>query len=480
MDVATQSLKNVAKIALAGLLVLLVGAFVFFKERVLFADTAYILFNILNYHSFAIQEHRYGSFITQLVPYLGQLMHLPVKSLIIGYGASFNVFYFIVGAILVYRLRQYRLAVLMAIYYFLFVSQSYFWINNEIQQAVAWMFLLLGATLYFGDRLLKSVWVIASFSLLAFLTVFTHFIVIIPLVFLLVYLWLDKQFWPFTTRQSILPVCILLAVIVAKYAFSVYHPSWDSAHLHGVTHFSLKDVIHSFSKPVVTVFLQRCISCYWPAIIILVAGIASLIKAKQWKQASWVVVCIMGYMIIMGLTYAGENDGKIQLFHIESEWQCLGIIIATPFVFSFLLSLKASVGNVVMITFFLVRLFYIGQEAKLFIWRTQFQEQVLTQMRKKNITKLVLYDNNTDINKKYMLNWGAPYESLFRSAMEDNKPLVVFSFVNPDDKTTLSALKPDRFNTGFGTIPTNTLNTAYFITDTNHAYQIMDYNEFLK
>ena len=73
MNGGGQPLRNVAKIALAALLVLLTGAFVFYKERVLFADTAYILFNILNYHSFSIQEHRYGSFITQLVPYLGQL-----------------------------------------------------------------------------------------------------------------------------------------------------------------------------------------------------------------------------------------------------------------------------------------------------------------------------------------------------------------------------------------------------------------------
>ena len=148
MDAGQETLKKAAGIALAALAILLTGAIVFFKERVLFADAAYILFNILNYHSFAIQEHRYGSFITQVVPFLGQKLHLPVKFLIIGYGVSFNLFYFTVAAVLVYRYRQYRLAILMAFYYFLLVSQSYFWINNEIQQAVAWMFLLFGATIY--------------------------------------------------------------------------------------------------------------------------------------------------------------------------------------------------------------------------------------------------------------------------------------------------------------------------------------------
>jgi hypothetical protein len=368
----------------------------------------------------------------------------------------------------------------MAFYYFLFVSQSYFWINNEIHQAVAWMFLLLGAMLYYGDKFINNTWLIIGICLLTFLTVFTHFIVIIPLLFLFVYLWLDNRYWPFSKRQSLIPAGIILGVIAAKYVFSVYHPSWDSVHLHGVTHFSFKDVYQSFSKPVVTVFLNRCLNCYWPAVIILAAGLGNLIYTKKWKQASWMVVSVVGYFIIMGLTYSGDDDGKIQLFHIESEWQCLGIILATPFVFSFLPSVKTSAASVVMIIFFFIRLFYIGNEAPLFIWRTQFQEKVLDQMRKKNITKLVLYDNTADISKKYLLNWGAPYESLFRSAMDGDEPQLVFSFVNPDDRATLSALKPDRFNTGFGTIPTNTLNTSYFIPDTTHPYEVMAYNEFLK
>ncbi len=480
MNGGGQPLRNVAKIALAALLVLLTGAFVFYKERVLFADTAYILFNILNYHSFSIQEHRYGSFITQLVPYLGQLFHLPVRVLIVGYGVSFNLFYFVAGAVLVYRLRQYFLAVLMAFYYFLFVSQSYFWINNEIHQAVAWMFLLVGALLYYGDRLIKNGWLMLCYCLLAFLTVFTHFIVIIPLVFLFIYLWLDNRYWPFSKRQSLIPASIILGVIAAKYVFSVCHPSWDSVHLHGVTHFSFKDVYQSFSRPVATVFLQRCLNCYWPAIIVFISGIASLIYTRQRKKAAWVVISVIGYFIIMGLTYAGDEDGKIELFHIESEWQCLGIIIATPFVFSFLPALKTSVASVIVIIFFLIRLIYIVEEAPVFKWRIQFQEQVLAQMRKKNITKLVLYDNTAGISKKYLLNWGAPYESLFRSVMDGDNPQLVFSFVNPDDSSTLSALKPDRFNTGFGTIPTHTLNTEYFITDTTHPYEVMAYDEFLK
>ena len=60
-----------------------------------FVNPSYISFFILNFRSLDIQVHRYGSFITQLVPYIGQQLQLPIKPVLIGYAVSFNLFYLI-------------------------------------------------------------------------------------------------------------------------------------------------------------------------------------------------------------------------------------------------------------------------------------------------------------------------------------------------------------------------------------------------
>ena len=112
---------------------------------------------------------------------------------------------------------------------------------------------------------------------------------------------------------------------------------------------------------------------------------ASLVLKKQWKLTAWVIASIIGYLAIMGLTYTGADDGAIQLFHIESEWQSLGIIISTPFVFAFLPGQKAAIASWFIIVFFMVRLYYIGSAIPLFRWRIHFQEQVLEQMKKETL-----------------------------------------------------------------------------------------------
>ncbi|MFI5196881.1 MAG: hypothetical protein ACHQD8_07305, partial [Chitinophagales bacterium] len=93
METEQLVLKKLAKISLAAMGVLFVLGAIFYKERVLFADASFILFAIINDNHFAIQVERYGSFITQLFPYLGQKLHLPLNTLMFLYGISFNLFF---------------------------------------------------------------------------------------------------------------------------------------------------------------------------------------------------------------------------------------------------------------------------------------------------------------------------------------------------------------------------------------------------
>jgi hypothetical protein len=473
----TGQLKKLSQIALGALCVLFIGAIVFYKERVFFADASYILFNILNSKSFCIQEHRYGSFITQMVPYFGQKWRLPLKAIIVGYAISFNLFYLIVAAIL-YRCRQYALAIVMGLYYFLFVSASYFWTNNEIHQAVAWMFLLFGVTAYLGVKKVNTLVIVVTFTLLAFLTIFTHFVVIIPTVFLWIYFLTEKDNWSFSAGMNILFSVILIIVIGIKYTLTV-RDSYDWSNLHGVTHFSLKDIYYSMKSPVITMFIYRCITNYWAGIILFALGIVALFKEKKIKLAIWTLASFIGYFIIMGLTYGGF-DRSFALFHVESEWAGICIIIATPFVFTYLPKQKFQFATGLLISVFLVRLIYIGGTLQTFAWRTYFKEQVLTEMKKKGITKVGLINDNYLLSKN-MLYWALPEESMLMSAMNGDKPQLTFLFVNKDNKELISKLSTATcIAVSFGIAQPRDLNREYFAIDTTHPYQIMNYEELLK
>jgi hypothetical protein len=74
--------SRAGKIAVVVMTALLILAVVFMQARMLFLDAPFILFNILNNGHPMIMEHRYGSIITQIWPWLGSEMGLPLDVLL--------------------------------------------------------------------------------------------------------------------------------------------------------------------------------------------------------------------------------------------------------------------------------------------------------------------------------------------------------------------------------------------------------------
>ena len=107
---ADRTSKKQAITALGALVLLLIGAVIYFRERMLFADASAILFKIINSGQIEIVEHRYGSFITQLFPYLAVKLHLSLEIIVLLYSISFNLFYLGVAVLLVYK-SQFELQV---------------------------------------------------------------------------------------------------------------------------------------------------------------------------------------------------------------------------------------------------------------------------------------------------------------------------------------------------------------------------------
>lgn len=107
------NLKKLSLIALSALLVLLGGAVIFWQARVLFADSAFQVFNVINQHAFSIAHYRYGAFVSQLGPYLLTHAHLPLKAVLFIYAITPNLLFAAVCAVIIFLLRQYKVAVLM-------------------------------------------------------------------------------------------------------------------------------------------------------------------------------------------------------------------------------------------------------------------------------------------------------------------------------------------------------------------------------
>jgi hypothetical protein len=226
-------------------------------------------------------------------------------------------------------------------------------------------------------------------------------------------------------------------------------------------------------------FAYRCFTLYWPAIVVFALGIASLIKDRRKGLLAWALIALTGYAILMGLTYGGY-DSTFALFHIESEWAPATFIIAAPFVFSFLPKVRTSIAIGLLAAIFVIRIGYICTSIHKFTWRTEFKEQVFSQMKKKGITKLALYNDKT-LQSRLLLDWSVPDECILMSAMNGDKPQLLFHFVSPDDTAALQALaKPTSISISFDMLVPRNLNHKYYNIDTTRPYTVMAYEDLLK
>lgn len=471
------TLERTSKISLAALFVLLILDAVFYKERAIFSDAAFRLFNLINHNGFDLPGNRYGAFVMQLLPYIARKLHASADTIIFCYSISYYLFYILVAALLVYRYKQYALANLMALFYFLFVTESFIWVS-ETYIGTAWLFLLLASIIHLGKTNAGTARHVITFSVLAFFTVFSHFVVIIPTVFLLIYFIIEKKNWPFSGKMSVLFFCLLLAVIGLKFFDTGGNP-YDMNNLHDLTHFSIQDIIDSFGTPVTTQFFSKIIPLYWPAIIVFIAGIAVLIKEKQKWLATWTIISLIGYLIVMGLTF-GDFDDNFVHFHVESEWACISIIVATAFVFSFLPKLSPTKASLILASIFIVRFIYIYVSLAPFSNRFEINENILSQMRKKSITKLALINNDTlFIANKH--TWALPYETTIMSAIDGDRPRLTFFLVNSDLYAIHDMARNAKgFSDGYAPWQFNTLDNEYFQIDTTSTYKVMSYTELMR
>jgi len=149
-------------------------------------------------------------------------------------------------------------------------------------------------------------------------------------------------------------------------------------------------------------------------------------------------------------------------------------------VFNFLPRLKPPKATVLLSGIFIVRLVYIMSFLPSFTLRNDMEERLLTQMRKKGITKLAIY-NDQRLRDTAILDWALPYESMIMSSMDHDPSQLNFLFVNPDDKETISKLNGLRdFYNVWNIMPIAHLNKAYYNLDSVKPYQVMTYEEFMK
>lgn len=355
-----------------------------YQERMLFVDPAWITYHIINTKSLMIQEHRYGSFITQIFPLIGVYLGSSLKTILIVYSFSFYLFYLTAILIIGVKWKQYSWAILLTLYLTLFVSDTYYWPNNEVHQGITWMFLWIALYLHrLGTHNFFSLLFCWIFLVLA---ISSHLLVCVPLVFLWGYthaffdikkLLKDKIFVFFTLS--------ILILVIGRYQLS--DAGWyDPVKLEGVKNLNLYSLLQTFKSGQATSFTQLLLVNYWLAIPIFLISVSWLIYSRRYFLLFWMLAFAIGYFMLICITFPEAFDRSLR-FYMESEWAALSIIIATPFVFWLKTHPKAPIYLTLLLT---IRLIYIFNSYDYFHLRLTHLRTTLYHMKDKNVNKALI------------------------------------------------------------------------------------------
>lgn len=463
-------LRGVSIPVLVILALLLAGSLYYFRQRMLFADGAFMTFNLLNEGRLLIQEHRYGAFVTQAIPLLGAWLHLPLSVLLLLYSASFQVLYLAVGLLLLYRLRQPALAVLLVCYLTVFASDVFFWPNNEVHQGVAWMLLSLGILL----RPITRTWLqYLLFTATAFLALFSHFLVALPFLYLLLYFLADGRLLHLGRFGKLL----LLAGFAALFGFKYWlglQGWYDGPKLEGVKQLSAERIIHAFQSGQLQSMGPRVLTDYWWALVLLLGGLVALIFARKWVQLLLTIFFVLLTVVLLATVYPDAFDRSL-LFYMESEWMVLGLIAAAPFVLEVLPRLQRMQVALFVLLLGATRLWSMEQSAGLFTRRMETIQSINRQLHQQGIHKALVV-KDVPAAPLFLAEWGVPVESLLSSRLDGHQPQVTFRLVEAGE-TPISGT--DSFQTSFRTLHQRALNGYYFQTDTTQGYKVVRLSELV-
>jgi hypothetical protein len=456
-------MRRFAQVALAMQIVLLALALVFYKERMLFLDAPHVLFRIINQQHLQIAEHRYGSFITQMVPLAGMWLHLPLKWLMIIYSASFNLFFLAAGLLCYSKFKRYDLVLLLALYNTLFVTDTFYWTNNEVHQGIAWLVIAFAVFNNQGRPQLYGLQLTIS-ALLFALAIWTHPLVMLPALFL----------WFFTLLKKDAPVnniniaaSVLLLVLAYAKFYQGQHHGYDSGKIELVTELKGDKIKHLLSSPQLKMFVHGCVTRYWLFVVLACAGLASLLKRRAYLLTTYTAICAAGYLVLLFITY-WEVDGL--RFYMESEYMPLTLIACAPFVYYTLPTLKTQQGLVLLTLVFAIKTGYILYSAEPFRQRLALLEAYNSKMRQKQVTKLVTTHTDAATNQQLLMSWGTPVESMMLSQLQGERPQRTFIIEDSQQLKTFYTASRDTMLGCFEKVAAKDINARYFLLDTTSVY----------
>lgn len=462
------NLKHIYKAGYGVYLVFFVLAIVFFKERTIFVDISFHLFEIIRTEDIAIQNFRFVSAFTQVFPLLARKINLSLQAIMVIYSCCFVFYYFLCYWLTGHVLKQYKLALVLLLSQVLFVTHTFYWIQSELPQGLAFMIVVIALMNTIRADSVQPLKLALLFA--GILTVvFAHPLILFPFGFIVAYQMFNGKVIANNKILISAAVFFVLIFIIKKIGFST---QYDSGALGAGAKNFMNLFPNYFTIPSNKTFLLNCITkYYWIPVIGILSSIIYILQ-KKWLKLVLFISAVVGFLLLVNVSYAfaGAED-----FYIENLYLPVAIMLAIPIVYDIYPHLQenfpkmASTFILLIIITGVVRI-YLNHDTytNRLAWERNFLDKHADE-------KLLLAKINDPANP-LLMTWGTPYEFWLLSTIERNETASICIHENIEGFSwVVNEQVKNAFVTQWGVFYYHDLPQKYFkFTDSTGSYKIIE------
>ena len=398
------------RLGLLCMLALLAFAGQFYLERAAFLDLALHTFAFLKDKTLFVQNQRFVAVVTQVWPLLAARAGMPIGPMLLLYSLVFVGYYLAVFLVIGYLFRNEQVALVVPLLFTLLVSNTFYWAQSELPQALAMLLLYYGGISRL--QVLRPDWRTAGLFLLIPVSIYGHPLLILPFIFLWGYDYLlNRRF-----RDWLYYGALLLAlasywyrthnIVPGSYEAQRMH-LWESAQLYFPNYWSLEG-----NQDLLWLFRRR-----FYLFPILMAALIAFFAVRRptggWWRLAWILGFTLFYTQVVFISYPNHTDYN----YLENLYMPLALFVAIPFTMELLPVLRpVRLAWGLLAAVFVLRLAVVWQAHVPYTAYIRWLEKVLAYARQYPECKYIVDKANADPYQQRASSWAASFETMLLSA----------------------------------------------------------------
>jgi hypothetical protein len=414
-------------------LVLGILSVLFYKERMLYYDPSFFIFNIVNENSFSIALNRWGAVIAQIFPLAAIKIGLSLNQTLIIYSLSFIVIYYGCFLFCQYIMRDYIMSSVLILSLCLTFRIAFYYPTAELYMGLAlsivfWSLLRRINLLSYYNKLFA----IGFLSLFIVTLSYFHQIILIILFGVIVIQWITEK------KIFNIPLTILAAFTLFWLFIRVNYlteSEYENNKLISLSQF-INELPNITNNLTFIYFQEYCTRQISLAIILFVIFSTFLfLKNKLLAFFIFIYTLAFGLLVIVTL-YRGES-----IVMMENYFAVFGFFFSIPIVFG--------IARLNKYSFLLIMLLLTSYS----VVKIYNSSSPLTK-RVKKLENMIQYGRQLEPKKYIILNenfkytpfgpsWATPFESLIQSTLTNPSDAISFFMRYDTTKLDINKLNSD-------------------------------------